>query len=557
MSSRTVSSERLKITFGTKPFSIEKIMNGISGRTHLSGGSFRLLVRPLHSVSDPAFLTDIRSVSTRKKGISFILSDAGNQFACEVKIDETEDGMRFSSKTIGPVQIWMVEFEIGPFALDEIIVPALGGQSLSKDMPPGTVMSYKYPFWWNAQFVIGSNGTDGILLRTTHTEPVFKMLRIRKVEDGFNLVYGFECEGANPMRSLEGEWYLDGYTGEWTHAADVHKNWLSEIHGLVPVEKHPHYPAWMTDINFILELWGIGKEHPDPLHTFDQMKIRLDEFSRLHAPQHTLVYLSGWAEHGIDSRAPDYNASKELGGDEKFVQLVGHAHKLGYRVMVHTNVLAMTFSHQLFKKFERYQVIDVFGRKQNWGLDMDGDWLAEPYFAYINPGNKVWGDLMEKVIGDMIDRYKVDAIFLDQTLLAFNVSKGPDFVEGMRKHVSRLQKAFPGILFGGEGINDYILPAMPYAQIHGIDSIADVHGMDQRVPWRNAHPVLTYVMGTYTRFVAHLLTKHPSHPMFKLQEDAYGRLGVLPALVLYNNKQKIDLPEVRRMIERASVLRAK
>jgi hypothetical protein len=551
MSSIMISSSRLKISFGAAPFSVESISNTFNGKKYLSDGSFRIIARSLQAVSDPAFLTELRSVSKRKNGVSFILSDSDNLYACELKIDQTEHGLHLSGKTIGPVYLWMVEFEIGPFSFDEIIVPALGGQSLSGTMPAGTTLSYKYPFWWNAQFAIGSAGPHGMLLRTMHTDPKFKMLRVRRTENGFNLVYGFECDGSNPSRSLEGDWYLDGYTDGWKRAVDVHKKWLEHVHGLVPAEKHPYFPDWMHKINFILELWGIGKEHHETLHTFDQMKKRLLDFSKLHSPENTMVYLSGWAEHGIDSRAPDYNPSKELGGSEKFVQLIEYAHKLGYRVMIHTNVLALTFGHSQFKKFERYQVIDVFGRKQGWGLDMDGDWLAEPYFAYINPGNKIWGDYMEKVIGEAISRYKIDAVFLDQTLLAFNVSKGPDFVIGMRKHIKRLQKAFPDILFGGEGINDYLLPELPYVQIHGIDSIANVHGMDERVPWRKAHPVSTYLMGKYTRFAAHLLTKHPSHPMFKLQEDAYERLGVLPALVLYNNKQKIDMPEVRRMIARA------
>ena len=39
--------------------------------------------------------------------------------------------------------------------------------------------------------------------------------------------------------------------------------------------------------------------------------------------------------------------------------------------------------------------------------------------------------------------------------------------------------------------------------------------------------------------------------MFQFQEAAYEKLSVIPALVLYNNKQEIDLPEVRKMIARA------
>jgi uncharacterized lipoprotein YddW (UPF0748 family) len=77
-----------------------------------------------------------------------------------------------------------------------------------------------------------------------------------------------------------------------------------------------------------------------------------------------------------------------------------------------------------------------------WAMDIDGDWLPEDYFAYMNPGFTEWGDHMEKVIGELIKKFNPDAVFLDQTLLAFNISNGPDFLLGMRNHIQRLQKAF-------------------------------------------------------------------------------------------------------------------
>jgi NADH:ubiquinone oxidoreductase subunit E len=118
---------------------------------------------------------------------------------------------------------------------------------------------------------------------------------------------------------------------------------------------------------------------------------------------------------------------------------------MGYKVMIHTNVLAMTFTHPLYRKFKKYQVIDPFQRPQGWGLDIDGDWLTEPYFAYINPGYRQWGDLIENVLGELIRKYKVDGVFLDQTLLAFNESRGPNFLKGMRNNINSLEKAFKKI----------------------------------------------------------------------------------------------------------------
>src|SRR5690606_1509542 len=148
-------------------------------------------------------------------------------------------------------------------------------------------------------------------------------------------------------------------------------------------------------------------------------------------------------------------------------------------------------------------------------------------------------------------------VFLDQTLLAFNVSKGPNFLKGMKNHIQRLQKAFPGILFAGEGIHEEVLAALPFAQIHGIDSLSEIHGMEGEKEWRKIHPVSSYLFGKYTRLSAHLLTKYPKHPKFKLQEESYKQLKVIPALCLYKTSQKIDIPEVKEMIDRAKKLKQK
>ena len=78
--------------------------------------------------------------------------------------------------------------------------------------------------------------------------------------------------------------------------------------------------------------------------------------------------------------------------------------------------------------------------------------------------------------------------------------------------------------------------------------------MEGQSSWRKAHPVSTYLFGPYTRFTAHLLTKHPSHTMFQLQEAAYEELGVIPALCLYNHRQEMDLPQTRAMIVRSQRL---
>lgn len=520
-----------------------------------SGGYQQILVRTTDAVFVPNLLNNFQPPKSSRGKINFSASDDESQYKVNVSVTPSQRGIKFSADLKSAKPAWLFEWKISGLDFDEVIIPALGGQAINKNITEGTILSYKYPFWWNAQFVIGRLKKGGIILRTEDKKSDLKLLRVGKENGKFSFTIGFEAKAPVKNKSMKCEWLLEYYEGDWKNGVDIHRDWMEKAFKLVPLNKHKYFPAWGHDIKFILEPWGARKDSEKPMHSFEQIINRLHEWKKLFDPKKTLLYLPGFAEHGIDSNAPSYNPSKQCGGNKEFKRLVDDAHKLGFKVMIHTNVLAMTFTHPLYKKFKKYQVIDVFNRPQGWAMDMDGDWLTEPYFAYMNPGFKAWGDLMSKILGELIKKYKLDGVFLDQTLLAFNVSKGPDFVTGMKKHVQRLQNNFPNVLFAGEGLHEQNVEALPMAQIHGIDSIAEVHGMEGHTNWRTAHPVSSYLFGKYTKYTAHLLTKHPSHPMFKLQEDAYKKLNVVPALCLYNSEQKMNLPEVKKMIGRAKKMR--
>jgi hypothetical protein len=553
MTKHALSSSRVDLAFGRDPLTISRIRNRLTRKTICLNGNQTILIRSPHDISEPALLVRGRFLPS-DEGCAYELFDETGKFRAEIHLEDSEDGLRFSMRVRAPKPIWLVEWRLSGLQAEEVIVPALGGQSLNRSMPADTTISYKYPFWWNAQFVLGASGSEGFWIRSKETEPRLKMLRVKNESTGFAITYGFEAMAPLGARTLDATWYLDSYAGSWKEPVNIHRAWLEEAFSVLPLAQNPHWPAWASDINFVLELWGMRKDSATPHHTFEEMIDRLKAWKRLHDPRKTLVYLPGFAEHGIDSHAPDYNPSSHLGGPKKFAQLVKTAHRMGYRVMIHTNAIAMTFTHRLYPKFKKHQVVDPFGRVQGWGLDLDGDWLFEPYFAYINPGAEEWGALMEKILGRLIRTYDLDGVFLDQTLLAFNNSQGPNFQTGMNLHVKRLEKAFPNVLFAGEGLHELVLSALPMAQIHGLDSITEVHGLEGKTSWRNVHPVNAYLFGPYTRFTAHLLTRHPSNAMFAFQESSYARLGVLPALCLYNAKQKMDLPAVRRMVKRAKNL---
>lgn len=537
------------------PLNVHIIRQRDTGASLCENGVYAFLLRTYRAVSEPVLLTNLIEYQPNENGYRLLLNDDSGHFECRLECNFTESGTRFRAKYIAPEPIWLVEWSLSGLDLDEIIIPALGGQKITKQMPEQSTLSYKYPFWLNAQFVAGVKDKGGLWIYSHETSTNLKLVRIRRENNGFTLSYGFEAPAKKRLTAFETEWCLEGFTGGWQEPAAEYRDWMENSFRIKPLYQKRTYPDWAQNINFVLELWGARRDTRKPHHTFEQMTERLEAFQKLHDPQQTLLYLPGFAEHGIDSHIPDYHPSALLGGREKFKIMIDTAHEFGYKVMIHTNVLGMTFAHPKYPEFKKHQVVDAFGRLQGWGMDMDGDWLTEPYFAYINPGTKAWSKLMIETIGGLIQEFQIDAVFLDQTLLAFNVRRGPDFISGMRRHIQRLQKAFPQTLFAGEGLHEQVLSCLPMAQIHGIDSLNDVHGMEGREPWRQAHSVSSFLFGKYTRLTAHLLTKHPTHPMFRSQEESYTDLNVIPALCLYDYDQALDLPETQRMIQRAKQLK--
>ena len=350
--------------------------------------------------SDPVFLRSVSEVEASEAAVAFTVADASGGYRARVTVRSTDDGLRFRVAASAPEPVWTVEWKLSGLALREVIVPGLGGQALGATMPAEKELVYKYPFWWNAQFALGeTGGGHGVWLRTTDVEPRFKLLRVHKLEEDealFSLGLGFEADAPLTAHTLEAAWTLDGYSGGWRTPVQTHRQWLEETFGLVPYREHPHFPAWADEIDVVLEVWGMRKDQGRPGHTFDDVAERVEAFAQRHPPERTLLYLPGFAEEGIDSRIPDYEPGAQLGGRDGFRRLVDRAHALGVRVMIHTNVLGMTYTHPRFPEFERHQVTDPFGRPQGWGNDLDGDWLPEPYFAYINPGADAWGELMER-----------------------------------------------------------------------------------------------------------------------------------------------------------------
>ncbi|RPH93498.1 MAG: hypothetical protein EHM72_16265, partial [Calditrichaeota bacterium] len=132
----------------------------------MKNGEQEIIIRTATAVSDPAVLTLSECEPSRNDSSTLKFSDREKRCSAELNIDVEQELLHLNLTAHAPEPIWMIEWKIHGLICDEIIVPALGGQLITSEMPEETELSYKYPFWLNAQFIIGMNSGNGFLLHS-------------------------------------------------------------------------------------------------------------------------------------------------------------------------------------------------------------------------------------------------------------------------------------------------------------------------------------------------------------------------------------------------------
>ena len=136
----------------------------------------------------------------------------------------------------------------------------------------------------------------------------------------------------------------------------------------------------------------------------------------------------------------------------------------------------------------------------NW-VDWNNDRHQDGWLGYMNLGVDSWRNHLEGRIADMIERYKVDAYFLDIAGGHVNSTNG-DMHEGTKRLVMNLRAKYPSVLGVGE---------MPYDALHGFLPVYHAGGGAR---WRK-----------YSRFFSHLSAPAPGAGSSGVHESGFGRFN--------------------------------
>ena len=228
MNEKNIRTDKLHLKPAQEKSLRLNIINRLTRLDVCKAGEQTLLLRLPAAVSEPLLLNKVVSLRTENNAITYQLSDSTGEYKASLLIGKDSQRIRFFIELRGPQPVWLLEWKISGIRCHEVLVPALGGQAISDLMPEGQTLSYKYPFWLNAQFLIGLQKQGGLMISSEDPGPNMKLIRIQRDRSDFTLTYGFENTAPLKDDVFKAEWYMDVFGGSWQQAVDNHRTWLEK-----------------------------------------------------------------------------------------------------------------------------------------------------------------------------------------------------------------------------------------------------------------------------------------------------------------------------------------
>ena len=404
----------------------------------------------------------------------------------------------------------------------DVIAPVTGGQIL---VNPDR---YHYPRKWETPLAILQGQRGGVFVHSDDTQFRFKTLEYES-EGGSFALHFWEVPHA-PFEAVKqvttATWRLNAYQGDWQVPALEYQKWMHET--LQPPDRST-FPAWVNDINVIIFHSNVERDILPPL-------------SRLVDPEQTLIFLHQWRHRGHDGDLPNYapDAVKP-----EFANFVKEAHRYGFKIMAHVNMIGVSEYHPLYAEFEKYQT-RYPGTNEKSGWYWEDRHTNSDSHAFINPASSEYRKMFVSILKDLWEHYQVDAFHLDISSYIENDNNGLieslTMAEGNIRLHQELREAIPGIVLGGEGLNDVTFLHESFAQRFRIPST--------EIP----HPIGSFLFSPYTKSYGRFIS-NPDHAADEYQEflHEYEVWDVLLTIRIFEvgDLEEQDRPETFKLFELA------
>jgi hypothetical protein len=387
--------------------------------------------------------------------------------------------------------------------------------------------------------VVAGEGGKFLALSSLDDQVRTKRFYFQPGEQGYRVELVHEVEGwLDQTRVAVPAWRV-GRADSLEAAVAPHYAHLERAYRFPRWETRSDVPAWLRQTALVVTLHGMhytGYKFNEYARMLDILRWMAPQIP----PERVLVFLSAW-----DGRYywdyPNYRAADRLGGEAGLRALVREGQRLGFRFMPMFGMNAATRRHPEFAQFAdaATERIDGDPFNLNW-VDWDNDRHQEGWGTYMNLGVDSWRNWLSGRIADVIDRYGVDAYFLDISGGWVNNTKA-DMHEGTRRLVADLRAKYPRVLACGEFLYDALLEFIPLYHVYS----------PRAVP--------------FARFFSHLSHPAPGRGSSGVHESGFSRWdpatlsvaerpGLIPTLMVVDDTFTTHRAEMTAIIARAKQL---
>ena len=474
--------------------------DGIEGQT----GILRWQQKPIsiwvrHSV--------VESRKTGQDSAAMVFRQGGNKIILTIEIEPmTGDLLIAGSGEADSTDVYGLQWGCDNIDINkmDLILPAHGGQVITASSPFES-KRYTYPELWEAQLAIVQGEQGGFFVRGT--DQTFQAKRFNCEKNSEELTLGFQTHNQAPWDTLNTAqsvvWRFNTYAGDYRVPAQIYRDWMEQA---FEPWRLSDVPSWVEDIGLVIIVGGSNRfvlSSPSLLEQID--------------PSKTLLYVVSWRKDEYDRNYPDYTPEEGLGDFLKEVK------DLGYRVMLHTNLVGFSPYHPLYPKFQQYQFRSPWdnGSLIGWGWHLPDN---PGRYAFINSASSNFRNLFVSRLKEVWEKYPVDAFHLDISTVVENDANG--LIEGLNAAQGnvlmhkQLAEAMPGVVFSGEHLHEVTFFRESFAQRFPLPQ--------ESTP----HPISAFLFSPYTRPYAHLglPTAWTDPSGYQAFLDSYESWGVLPTL---------------------------
>lgn len=319
--------------------------------------------------------------------------------------------------------------------------------------------------------------------------------------NGYRVELVYEQGGWEKSNRLQSPTWRAGRTRTADDACKFHYGDVAKSFSIPAWEQRQDVPAWFRDVALVVSIHGmhwtgyIFNDFAKTLRTLQWVATQIPA-------NRVMVFLPAW-----DGRYyweyPTYKVSERLGGDDGFRALIQKGHQLGFRFLPMFGMNSANDKLANFSQFSDATTQDVDGNDfdLDW-VDWDNDRHNEGWGKYMNLGVDSWRNWLSARISDVIERFGVDAYFLDISGGWQNNTKA-DMHEGTRRLVDDLRQKYPHVLAVGEFSYDALLSILPVYHVF---------------PSRGYPPAFQ----NYSRAFYHLSSPAPGRGSSGVHESGFG-----------------------------------